>query len=49
MHRKLRKLLLKTLAVVALFAVVGIAVLPGLLWLDHNENRVSLLRIRWYS
>lgn len=42
MHRKLRKLLLKTLAVVALFAVVGIAVLPGLLWLDHNrESRQS--------
>jgi predicted dienelactone hydrolase len=37
MYRKLQRLL-KTLVVVALCAVVGIAVLLGLLWLDHTRE-----------
>src|SRR5208337_535314 len=32
--------LVKTLAAVALMSVVGIAVLLGLLWLDHNQDTI---------
>jgi hypothetical protein len=38
MYRKLWKRMLQMVAVLALFAVVGIAVLLGLLWLDHNRE-----------
>jgi predicted dienelactone hydrolase len=36
--RKLLKRLLKALGVVALLAMIGIAALLGLLWLDHNRE-----------
>jgi predicted dienelactone hydrolase len=38
MYRKLLKRILRALAVAVLFAVAGIAVLLGMLWLDHTRE-----------
>lgn len=38
MYRKLLGRFLKTLAVALVFAIAGIAVLLGLLWLDHTRE-----------